>query len=54
MTTEENIVEILHNSEKKGIRLNVLEKVLKLMNHNTKLSRIDAYEQAYSSIANSI
>ena len=52
MTTEEIIIEILHNSDEKGIRLKVLEKVLLLMNANSKLSRVDAYEQAYSSLVN--
>ena len=52
MTTEEIIIEILHKSDEKGIRLKVLEKVLSLMNSNSKLSRIDAYEKAYDLVAN--
>ncbi|MFC2110787.1 hypothetical protein ACFLSU_09485 [Bacteroidota bacterium] len=54
MTTEETIIEILHNSDKKGIRLKVLEEVLHLMNANDKLSRVDAYEQAYDSVVREI
>lgn len=47
MTTEEIIIEILHNSDEKGIRLKVLEKALHLMNVDSELSRVDAYQQAY-------
>ena len=52
MSTEEIIVEILHNAHAKGIRLQVLEKVLSLMNANANLSRVDAYEMAYQTISN--
>ncbi|WP_166461195.1 hypothetical protein [Flavicella sediminum] len=51
MTTEEIIIEILHKSDKNGMRLRVLEKVLHLMHSNSKLSRVDAYQQAYNAIA---
>lgn len=49
MTTEDAIMEILYQSDKKGIRIKVLDKVSLLMNANPTISRIDAYEQAYNS-----
>lgn len=52
MSTEEIILEILQNSEEKGVRLKVLEKVLKLMHENPKLSRVEAYEKAYGFFVN--
>lgn len=51
MTTETAIMEILYQSDKKGIRIKVLEKVLSFMNSNPDLSRIEAYEQAYNYFA---
>jgi hypothetical protein len=48
MSSEEIITEILHDSAEKGIRLKVLENALHLMNEDSKLTRVDAYQQAYS------
>lgn len=50
MTSEENIIEILHNSDERGIRLSVIEKALHLMHEDSKLSRVEAYQKAYSFI----
>ncbi len=49
MTSEDIIIEILFESDRMGIRENVINQAKKLGLKNSKLSRVESYELAFKS-----
>jgi len=49
MTSEDIIIEILFESDRMGIRENVINQAIKLGLKNSKLSRVESYELAFKS-----
>jgi hypothetical protein len=50
MTESEEIEEILMESHSYGLRVEVMEEASKIMGSNPKMRRVDAYQEAFSTL----
>ena len=50
MTESEEIEEILLESHSYGLRIEVMEEASKIMGSNPRMRRVDAYQEAFSTL----